>query len=84
MNLNQLSYVGGCASPFIDEGDGFTSERERLRLLLSLVAYAGGYKIIVGTYNTVDCHCRMLDAHRRLRCLLQKWHMSVPANTIDA
>ena len=60
------------ASPFIDEGDGFTSERERERMLLSLAAHAGGYKIMVGAYNTVDCHCRMSDAHGRLRCLLLK------------
>ena len=32
--------VGGSASPFIDEGDGFTGERERVRMLLSLVALA--------------------------------------------
>ena len=31
--------VGGSASPFIDEGDGFTGERERVRILLSLVAH---------------------------------------------
>ena len=28
------------ASPFIDEGDGFTGEKERVRMLLSLVAHA--------------------------------------------
>ena len=33
-------FVGGSASPFIDEGDGFTGERERVRMLLSLVAHA--------------------------------------------
>ena len=32
--------VGGSASPFMDEGDGFTGERERVRMFLSLVAYA--------------------------------------------
>ena len=32
--------VGGSASPFIDEGDGFIGERERVRMLLSLVAHA--------------------------------------------
>ena len=26
--------------PFIDKGDGFTSERERVRMFLSLVAHA--------------------------------------------
>ena len=43
------------ASPFIDEGDGLTSERERVRMLLSLVAHAGGYKMMVGSHNTVVC-----------------------------
>ena len=33
-------FVGGSASPFIDEGDGFTGERERVWMLLSLVAHA--------------------------------------------
>ena len=32
--------VGGSASPFIDEGDGFTGERGRVRMFLSLVAHA--------------------------------------------
>ena len=32
--------VGGSASPFIDEGDGFTGERGRVWMLLSLVAHA--------------------------------------------
>ena len=32
-------FVGGSASPFIEEGDGFTGERERVRMLLSLVAH---------------------------------------------
>ena len=33
-------FVGESASPFIDEGDGFTGERERVWMLLSLVAHA--------------------------------------------
>ena len=33
---------GGSTSPFIEEGDGFTSERERVRTFLSLVAHATG------------------------------------------
>ena len=32
--------VGGSASPFIDKGDGFTGEREIVRMFLSLVAHA--------------------------------------------
>ena len=53
MNLNPLSFLGESASPFIDEGDGLTSEREGVRMLLSLVAYAGGYKMMVDAHNIV-------------------------------
>ena len=42
------------ASLFIDEGNGLTSERERVRLLLSLATHAGGYKTMVGAHNTVE------------------------------
>ena len=41
LNLKKwTSFVGGSASPFIDKGDGFTGERERVRMFLSLVAHA--------------------------------------------
>ena len=40
--LIDLSFLGEGASPFIDEGDGLTSERERVCMLLSLIAHAGG------------------------------------------
>ena len=53
MNLNQLSLLGESASPFIDKGDDLTSERERVRMLLSLVAHDGGYRMLVGVHNTV-------------------------------
>ena len=33
-------FVGGSASPFIDKRDGFTGERERVRMFLSLAAHA--------------------------------------------
>ena len=46
--------IGGGASPFIDKGDGFTSERVRVRMLLGFIAHAGGYKIMVGAHNIVD------------------------------
>ena len=63
LNLKKLTSpsFGGSTSPFIDEGDGFTSERERVRLLLSLVTHAGGYKTIVGGHNTIDVtvECQM-------------------------
>ena len=37
----------------------FIGERERVRVhvLLSLVAYAVGYKMIVGAHNTVNVKC---------------------------
>ena len=62
MNLRKgPPFVGGSASPFIEKGDGFTSERVRVRMLLSFVAHAGGYKIMVDAHNTVDVtvECQM-------------------------
>ena len=47
------SVLGESVSPFIDEGDGLTSERDRVRLLLSLVAHAVEYKMMVGAHNIV-------------------------------
>ena len=43
-------FVGGSTSPFIDEGDGFTSERARVRTLPSLVVhvYQALFSILVG------------------------------------
>ena len=49
--------MGESASPFIDEGDGLTSERECVRVLVSLVAHAIGYKMIVDAHNTVNVRC---------------------------
>ena len=72
--------LGESASPFIDEGDGLTSERERVCKLLSLVAHAGGYMMMVGAHNTVW----MLDARGRLRRLVWVWQMSVPTYTVGA
>ena len=46
--------VGGSASPFIDEGDGFTGERERVRMILSLVAHADEDSDDGRRHNTVD------------------------------
>ena len=43
------------ASPFIDKGDGLTSERERIRLLLSFAAHVDGFKMIVSAHNIVEC-----------------------------
>ena len=43
-------------SPLLEgaQGDGFTSEKEMVCMLPSLVAHTGGYQIMVGAYNTVD------------------------------
>ena len=49
--------LGESASPFIDEGDDLTRERERVRMLLSLVAHAVRYKMMVGVHNTVVVRC---------------------------
>ena len=63
------------ASPFIDEGDGLTSERERVCMLLSLAVHAGGYKMMIGAHNTVECQmheggCVVFFRYGRCRCLL--------------
>ena len=54
----KLPFVGGSASPFIDKGDIFTSEGT---YATELCCHAGGYKIMVGAYNTVDVtvECQM-------------------------
>ena len=52
---NEIYLLGESASPFIDEGDGLTSERERVCMLLSLVAHVGEYRVMVGAHNTVEC-----------------------------
>ena len=54
-----MPLLGESASPFIDEGDGLTSERERVRMLLSLVAHASGYKMMVDAHNTVGFQMHM-------------------------
>jgi len=48
--------LGESASPFIDKRDGLTGERERerVRLLLSLVAHAVGYKMMVGAHKMLQ------------------------------
>ena len=54
--------VGGSPSPFIDEGDGFTGERERVWMFLSLAAHADEDRIVVGPHNAVDVtvECQVL------------------------
>ena len=59
---------GGSASPFIDKWYGFTGERERVRMFLSLVAHADEDWIMVGAPNTVDVavECRMHTGGRAI------------------
>jgi hypothetical protein len=54
VDLGELPVFGGSTSPFIEEGDGFTSERERARMFLTLVAHTDGDGTMVGARNTVD------------------------------
>ena len=73
--MTWVSLLGESASPFIDEGDGFTSERKRVRMLLSVASHAGGYKMMVGAHNTVGCQmhvggCVVLFGYGRCRYLL--------------
>jgi len=75
-----LSLLGEGTSPFIDEGDGLTSERERVCMLLSLVAHAGGYRRMVGAHNTVGCRLYVGG----YVVLFRVWQMSAPAYTVDA
>ena len=70
--------LGESASPFIDEGDGLTSERERIRMLLGLVAHADGYRMMVGAHNTVECKMHVGG----LCCLLRVWQTSAPATLL--
>ena len=72
--------LGESTSPFIDEGDGLTSERERVHMLLSLVAHADGYRRMVGTHNTIGCRLYVGG----YVVLFRVWQMSAPAHTVDA
>ena len=80
INLNPPSFLGESASPFIDEGDGLTSEREKVRMLLSLVAHVDGYRRMVGAHNTVGCRLYVGG----YVVLFWVWQMSVPAYSVDA
>ena len=67
--------LGESTSPFIDEGDGLTSERERVSMLLSLVAHASRYRMMVSAHNIVGCQmhvegCVVLFAYGKCRYLL--------------
>ena len=72
--MDSLFLLGEGASPFIDKGDGLTSERDRVHMLLSLVVHADGYRMMVGAHNTVECPmhvggCVVYFGYGRRRCL---------------
>ena len=71
--------LGESASPIIDEGDGLTSERERVCMLLSLVAHAVRYKMMVGAHNIV-CVRRMWEVLPYSPCMANDG----AHNTVDA
>ena len=83
MSLNSKKWplpLEGVHPLFIDKGGGFTGERERVRVFLSLVAHARMRVVmIVGTHNTVDVARKMSGAHWGLHWLLQEGWMLVPA-----
>ena len=68
------AFVGGSTSPFIDEGDGFTSERSRVCTLPSLVVHVyqallsipAGAKRMISAYNTIDATIECQDGYRVL------------------
>ena len=60
--------LGERASSFIDEGDGLTSERERVRMFLSLVAHVDGNWMFVGAHNTVECQMHVEGYYGYGRC----------------
>ena len=72
--------LGESASPFIDEGDSLTSERERVRILLSLVAHVVGYKMMVGAHNTVVVVRSMWEVLPYSPCMVNNG----AHNTVDA
>ena len=78
--MDQLSLLGESTSPFIDEGDGLTSERERVRMLLNLVAHTGRYRMMVGAHNTVGCQMHVGG----YVVFVWVWQMSILAYTVDA
>ena len=49
-------------------------------MLLSLVAHADGYKMMVGAHNTIGCWLYVGG----YIVLFQVWQMSAPAYTVDA
>ena len=51
--MDRSSLLRESASPFIDEGDGLTSERGRVHMLVSLVTHIVQYEMMVGTHNTI-------------------------------
>ena len=65
-----ISPVGRSASPFIDEGDGFTGERGRVHIFLSLAAYGDENWIMVEAPQYYRCRCRMSYVHGMSRYLL--------------
>ena len=71
--MDRSSLLGESASPFIDEGDGLTSERESMYATKSSCP-----RHWVRDDGRRPQYCLMSDAHGRLCCLLLVWQTSVP------
>ena len=57
---NDPTLLGEGASPFIDEGDGLTSVRERVCVCyLVLLPMLSGTRWFVGAHNTIDTQMHM-------------------------
>lgn len=78
IDLNKLRCVGESTSVFIDEGDGLTSERERVHMLTKSCCLCRR----VQDDGRRPQYCLMSDARGRLRRLLPVWQMSVPTTLL--
>ena len=65
----------GAHSPFIDERDSFTGERERVQMFLSLVAHADEDWIMVGAPNTIDVAEVVLSSSGRMDASTCKYYL---------
>ena len=65
MDPSSLLLLGESASPFIDEGDGFTRESvgERVRVCcLVLLPTPSGTRRFVGAHNTIDVQMHVVGS----------------------
>ena len=49
-------------------------------MLLSLIAHADGYRMMIGVHNTIGCQMHMGGSV----VLVWVWQMLIPTHTVDA